>query len=68
MTPKVRKMAMVVNKFDMHKHDQALEDLTYWLTKTPSERVCAVTFLIQQFLKPGQRMDKTKFKKNLIRK
>ncbi|MBC6109888.1 hypothetical protein H7U22_05585 [Pedobacter sp. CCM 8938] len=68
MEPKVRKIAMVVNKYNMHEHDQSLEDLKYWLTKTPIERVSAVTFLIQQHLKPGQRMDKTKFKKIQITK
>ncbi len=66
MEPKVRKMAMVVNRYNMHEHDQSLEDMNYWLSKTPLERISAVTFLIQQFLKPGQRMDKTKFKKIVI--
>lgn len=68
MEPKVRKMAMVVNKFNMHEHDQSFEDLNYWLSKTPVERVSAVTYLIQQALKPGQRMDKTKFKKIVLKK
>ena len=68
MEPKVRKMAMVVNKYNMHDHDQSFEDLKYWLSKTPLERVSAVTLLIQQSLKPGQRMDKTKFKKIILKK
>lgn len=68
MGPKVRKMAMVVNKFSMHEHDQSFEDLNYWLTKTPVERVSAVTFLVQQTLNPGQRMDKTKSKKIVLKK
>ncbi|RZJ79219.1 MAG: hypothetical protein EOO47_11435 [Flavobacterium sp.] len=68
MEPKLRKMAMVVSKFNMHEHDQSLEDLNYWLTKTPIERVRAVTYLVQQTLKYGQRMDKTKFKKIVLKK
>ncbi|QPH40971.1 hypothetical protein [Pedobacter endophyticus] len=68
MEQKVRKMAMVMNKFNMLEHDEAYENLNYWLTKSPQERISAVTFLINQTLKPGQRMDKTKFKKAIIRK
>lgn len=66
MGQKVRKMAMVANKVKMDEYDQPFEDFTYWLTKTPAERVSAVTFLVQQTLKPGQRMDKTKFKKIIL--
>lgn len=68
MEPKVRKMAMVVNRVKMDEYDQSFEDLNYWLTKTPNERVSAFTFLVQQTLKPGQRMDKTKFKKIILKK
>jgi hypothetical protein len=68
MEPKIRKMAMVVNKYNMYEHDQASEDLNYWFTKSPLERLSAVTFLVKQYLKPGQRMDKTKFKKSIIQK
>lgn len=68
MEQKVRKMAMVVNRVKMDEYDQSFEDLNYWLTKTPAERVSAVTFLVQQMLKPGQRMDKTKFKKIVLKK
>lgn len=62
MEPKVRKMAMVMRKFNMYEHDQAAEDLDYWLSKSPVERVSAVTFLVNQMLKPGQKMDRTKFR------
>jgi hypothetical protein len=68
MEPKIRKMAMVAHKYNMNEHDQAVQDLNYWLTKSPLERLSAVTFLIGQYLKPGQRMDKTKFKKSIIQK
>jgi len=66
MEPKIRKMAMVVHKYNMDEHDQGSQDLDYWLTKSPLERLSAVTFLVRQYLKPGQRMDKTKFKKSII--
>ncbi|MGB4776161.1 MAG: hypothetical protein WBP45_13365 [Daejeonella sp.] len=56
-----RQIKLVVNKFDMNEVDQSFEDMNYWLSKTPQERLAAVTFLINQNLKPGQRMDKTKF-------
>lgn len=35
------------------------EDLLYWLRRSPRERMEAVTFIISQYLKPGQRLDKT---------
>lgn len=54
-----RKIAMVKHQYDMKTHDQASRDLEYWLTKTPQERLAAVTFLINQKLKPGERMDRT---------
>ncbi len=56
-----RKIATVKHQYDMKTHDQASRDLEYWLTKTPQERLAAVTFLIKQKLKPGQGMDKTVF-------
>ncbi len=68
MEPKIRKMAMVASKYNMYEHDQASEDLNYWFTKSPLERLSAVTFLVKQYLKPGQRMDKTKFKKSIMQK
>ena len=68
MEPKIRKMAMVGHKYNMNEQDQASQDLNYWLTKSPLERLSSVTFLVRQYLKPGQRMDKTKFKKSTIRK
>jgi len=43
MEPKVRKMAMVVNKVKMEEEDEL--DVLFWLSKTPSERIAAVTAL-----------------------
>lgn len=38
----------------MHSHDQELEDMEYWLSKSLQERIAAVTYLVQQNLEPGQ--------------
>ncbi|MGG7663590.1 hypothetical protein [Dyadobacter sp. BHUBP1] len=57
----MRKIAMVKRQVDMKAVDQADDDLKYWLSKTPQERIAAVTFLVNQMLKPSQRMDKTVF-------
>lgn len=56
-----RKIAMVKRQVDMKTSDQAADDLEYWLSRTPQERIAAVTFLVNQMLKPAQRMDKTIF-------
>ena len=48
----------VVKKGLMKEIDEQ-EDLLYWLSKPPRERIEAVTFIVSQFLKPGQRLDKT---------
>lgn len=56
-----RKIAMVKRQVDMKTSDQAADDLEYWLSRTPQERIAAVTFLVNQMLKPAQRMDKTVF-------
>lgn len=56
-----RKIAMVKRIVDMKTYYQPSDDLEYWLSKTPQERLAAVTFLVNQMLKPGERMDKTVF-------
>ena len=63
----VRKIAMVKHQYDLKTYDQASCDLEYWLTKTPQERLAAVTFLISQKLKPGERMDKTVFSQRKLK-
>jgi hypothetical protein len=39
--------------------DEEEEDIKYWLSRPPQERIAAVTRLISKSLEPGQRMDKT---------
>lgn len=65
---KERKMAMVVTKVTLHDRNQSFNDTNYWLSKTPLERLSAVTVLIKQTLKPGQRMDKTIFRQLELKK
>ncbi len=54
-----RKIAAIVRKVSMKDANDADRDVAYWLSKTPQERIAAVTFLVMQTLKPGERMDKT---------
>ena len=54
-----RKMAMIAKQIDLKDPNQEEADLEYWLSKTPQERLQAVTFLIRQNRAVGQRMDKT---------
>lgn len=57
------RMEQVVRKGPMKEIDQYSEDLDYWLTRSPEERLAAVSFLVAQSVKPGERMDK-----NFVRK
>jgi hypothetical protein len=61
-----RETVLVRNEVEMKSGNQASDDLDYWLSKTPGERLAAVTFLVNQILKPSQRMDKSVvFRKNM---
>lgn len=48
----------VVRKGPMKEVDEQ-NDLLYWLSRSPKERMKAVTFIISQFTKPGQLLDRT---------
>lgn len=39
-------MALVGKQISLHKPDKATDDLAYWLSKKPVERIAAVTTLI----------------------
>jgi hypothetical protein len=54
-----RKIVPVVRKALLKNIDEGYEDMLYWLSKTPTERMAAMTQLRSHFLKPGQRLDKT---------
>ena len=45
-----RKIEMVRKQLTLEYNDEAALDLQYWLSKTPQERLAAVTFLINKKL------------------
>ena len=53
------KIVPVVRKALLKEIDESYEDMLYWLSKSPQERIAAVTALRAHSLKPGQRLDKT---------
>lgn len=53
------KIVPVVRKAILKEIDEEYEDMLYWLSRPPHERIAEVTRLISFSLKPGQRMDKT---------
>jgi hypothetical protein len=63
----MRKIVPIANKVPLKGFDEKQEDLAYWLTRTPQERIMAVTMLVRQSLSPGQRMDKEAFGKRKFR-
>ncbi len=56
-----RKIQAVGNKTTLKEYDQSYEDMKYWLSKTPQQRVAAVTFLVHQRLSEGEKMDRSRF-------
>jgi len=52
------KLGVAVKKRALHSYDEEQEDVNYWLERTPQERIAAVTFIISQSLKHGERMNK----------
>ncbi|MES2828087.1 MAG: hypothetical protein V4687_08030 [Bacteroidota bacterium] len=57
---KIRKIAPVLRKVLMKDAKDEQYDMEYWLGKSVKERAEALTFIISQSLKKGQRLDKTK--------
>jgi len=53
------KIVPVVRKAVLKEIDEGYEDLLYWLSKSPQERIAAVTQLRSHSLTPGQRMDRS---------
>ncbi len=62
-----RNIVPEIRKVLLKEADDAANDLDYWLSKPPSKRVAAVTYIISQSLNKGQRMDKQKIIKRKIR-
>ena len=62
-----RKMAIVAKQINLKDPNQEESDLDYWLSKTPQERLQAVTFLIRQNMAIGQKMDRTVSSKRMMK-
>lgn len=58
---------MVAKQIHLKDPHQEEADLAYWLSKTPQERLQAVTILIRQNMIEGQRMDRTASSKRMMR-
>lgn len=56
---KERKMAMVGKQINLKDTDQTENDLNYWLSRSPQERLQAVTMMVRQNIAVGQRMNRT---------
>ena len=53
------KIVPIVTKVRMRGGDEDYKDMLYWLSKTPQERIAAVTQLRSAVLNSGERIDKT---------
>lgn len=53
------RMMPVVRRRKLSDIDEGVEDLMYWRSKPPKDRIAAVTFIISQSIKPGVRLDKS---------
>ena len=53
------KIVPVVRKSKLKDIDESYEDMLYWLSRPPQERIAAVTNLREFSLRPDERMDKT---------
>ncbi|MFZ4629866.1 MAG: hypothetical protein ACOYNR_16190 [Blastocatellia bacterium] len=52
------KIEKVVNRLRLDDPDSVLQDLAYWLSKTPAERVAAVDLLRQQYYGNSARLQR----------
>lgn len=64
---KVRNIIPVIRKVRLKEANDSFHDLEYWLSKPPSERISAVTYIISQSIKRDQRMDKEKIVKRKLK-
>ena len=49
----------VINKRDLRDFSSIKEDLIYWLSKTPEERVAAVDYLRKQYYGSTERLQRS---------
>lgn len=69
LQPKIqsRKMVPILRKVALKEANDYTQDLNYWMTKTPAERLSALTFLVRQTIKRDQKLDKTKIIKRKLK-
>jgi hypothetical protein len=65
--PKVRSIVPVVRKVSLKEANDQFNDLEYWLNKPPLERISALTNIISQSIKKGQKINKQKVVKRKIK-
>lgn len=56
----------IVRKAVLKEIDESYEDMIYWLSRPPHERIAEVTRLRSFSVKPGERLDKTIVIKRLL--
>jgi len=49
----------IVKKVDLKKHSSIKEDLAYWLSKTPQERIAAIELLRKQYHGSSARLQRS---------
>jgi hypothetical protein len=49
----------VINRRDLRNFSSIKEDLSYWLSKTPEERVAAVDYLRKQYHGSTERLQRS---------
>jgi hypothetical protein len=49
----------VVKKSDLGRHSSIKEDLAYWLSKTPEDRIGAIEFLRRQYHGSSARLQRS---------
>jgi hypothetical protein len=54
----------VVRKAKLKDVNESLEDMMYWLSRPPQERIAAVTKIVRLCIEPGTRMDKVMWLKD----
>jgi hypothetical protein len=62
-----RTIVPVVRKVLLHQANDEINDLAYWLSKTPLERLSAVTGIISSTLSKSKRLDKSKISKRKLK-
>ena len=63
----MRKIVPVASKGPLKGFEEKQKDLAYWLSRSPQERMVAVTTIVRQSLATGQRMDRTVSAKRKMR-